>query len=63
MKITKNNDSSKNNYTGYGLCFDESSEFGHTVREHNFNRVTNAKNVIIIGVDTSSNSRTYSRDK
>ena len=23
MKITKNTDSSKNNYTGYGLCFDE----------------------------------------
>ena len=37
MKITKNIDSSKNNYTGYGLCFDEGSEFGHTVREGNFN--------------------------
>ena len=45
MKITKNTDYSKNNYTGYGLCFDEGSEFGHTVREGNFNRVTNAKNV------------------
>ena len=32
MKITKNTDSSTNNYTGYGLCFDEGGEFGHTVR-------------------------------
>ena len=53
MKITKNTDSSKNKYTGYGLCFDEGGEFGHTVRECNFNRVTNAKNIIIFGVDTS----------
>ena len=54
MKITKNTDSSKNNYTGYGLCFDEGSEFGHTVKQGNFNRTTNAKNVIIFGVDMSS---------
>ena len=54
MKITKNTDSSKNNYTGYGLCFDEGGEFGHTVKQGNFNRTTNAKNVIIFGVDMSS---------
>ena len=54
MKITKNTDSSKNNYTGYGLCFDEGGEFGHTVRQGNFDRTTNAKNVIIFGVDMSS---------
>ena len=53
MKITKNTDFSKNNYTGYGLCFDEGGEFGHTVRQGNFNRTTNAKNVIIFGVDMS----------
>ena len=47
MKITKNTDSSKNNYTGYGLCFDEGGEFGHTVKKGNFNGITNAKNVII----------------
>ena len=29
MKITKNTDSFKNNYKGYGLCFDEGGEFGH----------------------------------
>ena len=53
MKITKNTDSSKNNYKGYGLCFDECGEFGHTVKQGNFNHVTNAKNVIIFGVDMS----------
>ena len=48
MKITKNTDSSKNNYKGYGLCFDEGGEFGHTVKQGNFNHSTNAKNVIIL---------------
>ena len=54
MKITKNTDYSKNNYTGYGLCFDEGSEFGHTVKQGNFNRTADARNVIIFGVDMSS---------
>ena len=54
MKITKNTDSSKNNYTGHGLCFDEGGEFGHTVRQDNFDRTTNAKKIIIFGVDMSS---------
>ena len=44
MKITKNTDSSKNDYKGYGLCFDEGCEFGHTVKQGNFKRTTNAKN-------------------
>ena len=61
MKITKNTDSSNNNYTGYDLCFDEGSEFGHTVRQGNFNRVTNAKNVIIFGVNTSSSIHATNR--
>ena len=61
MKITKNTDSSKNNYTGYGLCFDEGGEFGHTVREGNFIRVTNAKNVIIFGIDTTSSIHATNR--
>ena len=54
MKITKNTDYSKNNYTGYGLCFDEGGEFSHTVKQGNFNRTTNARNVIIFGVMSSS---------
>ena len=61
MKITKNTDSSENNYTGYGLCFDKGGEFGHTVREGNFNHVTNAKNVITFGVDTSSSIHATNR--
>ena len=61
MKITKNTDSSKNNYIVYGLCFDEGGEFGHTVRQGSFNRVKNAKNVIIIGVDTSSSIHATNR--
>ena len=56
MKITKNA-----NYDGYGLCFDEGNEFGHTVKQDNFNRTTNAKNVIIFGVDTSSSIHTTNR--
>ena len=61
MKITKNTDSSKNNYTGYGLCFDESGEFCHTVRQGNFDRTTNAKNVITFGVDISSSIHVTNR--
>ena len=32
MQITKNaTDNTKNNYKGYGICFDERSQFGHTI--------------------------------
>ena len=61
MKITKITDSSKNNYKVYGLRFDEGSEFGHTVKQGNFNRTTNAKNVIIFGVDMSSSVHVTNR--
>ena len=34
MQITKYaTDNDKNNYKGYGICFDERSEFGHTITE------------------------------
>ena len=34
MQITKNaTDNDKNKYKGYGICFDERSEFGHTITE------------------------------
>ena len=39
MQITKNADNSKNNYKGYGICFDERSEFGHTIAEGGFTRL------------------------
>ena len=61
MKITKNADYSKNNYTGYGLRFDEGGEFGHTVKQGNFNRTTDARNVIIFGVDMSSSVHATNR--
>ena len=61
MKIIKNTDSSKNNYTGYGLCFDEGEEFCHTVRQGHFDCTTSAKNVIIFGVDMSSSIHATNR--
>ena len=33
MQITKNTDTSKYDYKGYDICFDEGSEFGHTITE------------------------------
>ena len=54
MQITKNaTDNSKNNYKGYGICFDERSEFVHTITEGGFIHTTDAKNVLIFGVDMS----------
>ena len=61
MKITKNADSSKNNYTGYGLRFDEGDEFGHIVKKVSFDRTTDARNVIIFGVDMSSSIHATNR--
>ena len=53
MQITKNADTSKYNYKGYGICFDERSQFGHTVTEGAFAHTANARNVLIFGVDMS----------
>ena len=54
MQITKNaTDNDKNNYKGYGICFEERSEFGHTITEGGFSHTTNAKNVLIFGADMS----------
>ena len=47
VEITKNADTSKYNYKGYGICFDEGGTFGHTIREGNFDHTTNARNVLI----------------
>ena len=52
-QITKNADTSKYNYKGYGICFDESKEFTHVRKRGNFNDTTLARNVIIFGVDMS----------
>ena len=54
MQITKNaTDSSKNNYKGYGICFDERSQFGHTMTEGGRTHITNGRNVLIFGADMS----------
>ena len=54
MQITKNaTDNDKNNYKGYGICFDERSEFGHTITEGGRAHTTDAINVLIFGADMS----------
>ena len=54
MQITKNaTDNSKNNYKGYGICFDEGSQFGHTMSEGGRTHITNGRNVLIFGADMS----------
>ena len=52
MQITKDaTDNSENNYKGYGICFDERSQFGHTITEGGFTHTTNGRNVLIFGAD------------
>ena len=54
MQITKNaTDYDRNNYKGYGICFDERSEFGHTITEGGHAHTTDARNVLIFGADMS----------
>ena len=53
MQITKNTDTSKYNYKGYGICFDEGGQFGHAITEGGFSHTTNARNVLIFRGDTS----------
>ena len=54
VKITKNaTDYDKNNYKGYGICFDERSEFGHTITEGGHAHTTDTRNVLIFGADMS----------
>ena len=54
MQNTKNaTDSDKNNYKGYGICFDERSKFGHTITEIGVTHTSNGRNVLIFGADMS----------
>ena len=53
MQIAKNADTSKYDYKGYGICFDESELFTHVRKEGNFNHTTLARNAITFGVDMS----------
>ena len=62
MQITKNaTDSDKNNYKGYGICFDERSQFGHTITEDGRAHTTNRRNVLIFGVDMSFSAHATNR--
>ena len=54
MQITKNaTDYDKNNYKGYGTCFDERSQFGHTITENVVTHTSNGRNVLIFRADMS----------
>ena len=54
MQITKDaTDYDKNDYKGYGICFDERSEFGHTITEGGNSHTTDARNILIFGADMS----------
>ena len=53
IEITKNANTSKYKYKGYGICFDESESFSHVQKEGNFNHTTLVRNVIIFGADMS----------
>ena len=49
----KNAKNSKNNYKGYGICFNEGSQFGHKMIEGGRTHITNGRNVLIFGADKS----------
>ena len=53
MEIAKNADTSKYHYKEYGICFDESEQFSHTITEDGRAHTTLARNVIIFGADMS----------
>ena len=54
VQITKNaTDNSKNSYQRYGICFDEGSQFGHTMSEGGRTHIANSRNVLIFGADMS----------
>ena len=53
MQITKNGDTSKYNYKGYGICFDGRKEFAQLRKRDHFDDTTLARNAIIFGVAMS----------
>ena len=62
MQITKNaTDNSKNSYKGYDICFDERSQFSHTITEGGFTHTTNGRNVLIFGVNMSFSAHATNR--
>ena len=62
IQITKDpTNNSKNNYKGYGLCFDERSNFSHTITQDGRQRTSNGKNALIFGADMSSSIHATNR--
>ena len=61
MQITKNADTSKYDYKGYGICLDEGGQFGHTITEGGSAHTTNARNVLIFGADMSFSTHANNR--
>ena len=61
IEITKNVNTSKYKYKGYGICFDESEEFTHVRKEGNFSHTASARNVIIFGADMSFRKHTNNK--
>ena len=62
MQITKNViDYDKNNYKGYSICFDERSQFGHTITEDGRAHTSNGRNVLIFGADMSFSTHATNR--
>ena len=53
MEITKNTDTSKYNYKGYGICFDEGGTFSYRITEGGRTHTANGRNAIIFGADMS----------
>ena len=51
----------KNNYKGYGICFDERSQFGHTTTENGVTYTSNGRNVLIFGADMSFGAHATNR--
>ena len=62
MQIIKDpTNNSNNNYKGYGLCFDERSNFSYTITQDGRQRTSNGKNVLIFGADVSSSIHATNR--
>ena len=58
---SKNADTSKYDYKGYGICFDEGGQFGHTITEGGSAHTTSARNVLIFGADMSFSTHANNR--
>ena len=62
VQITKNaTDYDKNNYKGYGICFDERSQFSHTITENGRAHTTNGRNILIFEADMSFSTHATNR--